>query len=132
MARDPGRQRGAGAAGFVLAVFGFFFGLLGIVMGILPLGTLAVMPAAVALLCGLALYVLAGKSGKRKTTAGLLIAVAVLGLVLSIATGFFGERKVAEDIEFERKIERSVEEALGDLEELFGDEEPEKPGKKED
>ncbi|WP_378173109.1 hypothetical protein [Aquimarina sp. SS2-1] len=91
---------------------------LGIIMAILPFGTLGVLPGIVALLSGFAAYYISKKKQKPQKLPLLFLTIGVLVIVASGSKTLWVKDVVAVDTEFQEKEEQSKEEAIEELKEI--------------
>ena len=104
-----------------LSIIGLIFGILGLALSFLPLGTIDIIPAAIGLLFGLIAYLLSKSTGVRRKLVFSVIIISLAAILISVFTVLFMENQVAEDLKFEEKLEQSVEDASDDLEEALED-----------
>ena len=111
----------------LLAIIGLIAAILGLILCFLPLGTIDLVPAIIGLFFGLIAYFLARKANTRTKLSLAVIIIAGLAILISLGTELFFENKVAEDTNFDQKIEQSADDAASDLDDAFGDEEEIEP-----
>jgi len=99
----------------IIAVLGI---LITIAFTITPVGMLTVAPALITIICGLILLKMYKQDGNSTTFPKVLIGLAILGAVTSSARSLFTTDKIATDVQFEERKEKSKEEAVEELEEL--------------
>ncbi|RTY91328.1 hypothetical protein [Flavobacterium sp. GT3R68] len=99
-------------------VLASFFTVLGIIFTILPLGTIALIPIALALL--FALLVLIKSEATQKKFPIMLLILSALTLFIVIGREAFVKDEVIVDTQFDQKKIESKTEAKKDLEELEG------------
>jgi len=104
-----------------ISILGLLFGIVGLVMSFLPLGTIDLIPSICGLFIGGVIFLLTKKSRIRRKLVLSVIFISFLAILISLFTVLFMENKVAEDLKFEEKQEQSVEEASEDLEEALED-----------
>jgi len=92
------------------------FTLLSVVFSVLPLGTIAVPPIAIALL--LSFLALQKSDADSKKLPKILLLIAAICLVAVIGKQLLVKEEVAKDAQFEQTIEKSKEEDKKELEEL--------------
>ena len=101
----------------VYNILAVLFLLISIVFAVLPMGTLAVLPVALALIfSGLAFFI---SEADAKKFPKILLILSVILLVVVLAKAMMPD-EVATDTEFEQKKIESKNEDLKDLEELEG------------
>lgn len=105
----------------ILAIAGLIFGIIGLILSFLPLGTVDLMPAFIGLILGFIAYLLSRKSHIRRNLILFTLAVSVLAILISLFSAIFLKPEVAQDTQFEEKIEQSAEESTEDLEEALED-----------
>lgn len=104
-----------------LIIVGLIFGVIGLILCFFPLGTIDIVPASIGFAFGLIAFLIARKTGyKRKLILSVLV-ISVLAIIISLFSEIFIENKVAEDQEFEEKIEQSEQDSVDDLEEALED-----------
>ncbi|AXT50053.1 hypothetical protein D1818_04110 [Aquimarina sp. BL5] len=91
---------------------------LGIIMAILPFGTIGVLPGIVAIISGFGAYFLSKKQLKPQKLSLLFLTIGVLVIVASGSKSFWVKDEVAVDEEFQQKEEQSKEEAIEELKEI--------------
>lgn len=104
-----------------LSIIGLLFGIIGLILSFLPLGTIDLVPAIIGLIFGVIIYFLTKETKVRRKLVLSVIIISSLAIIISVFTVLFMENKVAEDVQFEEKMEQSVEEASDDLEEALED-----------
>lgn len=105
----------------ILAIIGLIFGLIGLILSFLPLGTINIVPAAIGLLFAIIAYLISRKNPVRRKLIISGIVISSLAILISIFSQIFIKNKVAEDAKFEKKIEQSAKESTNDLEEALND-----------
>lgn len=94
---------------------------LGIIMTILPFGTIGILPGIVALVAGLGAFYISKKQLKPRKLSLLFAIIGVLVLLGSGSKSLWVKDEIAVDKEFEKKEEKSKEEAIEDLKEIEND-----------
>ncbi|MHA7058908.1 hypothetical protein ACWGOQ_0016910 [Aquimarina sp. M1] len=102
----------------VLLSIAAFAAFLGIIMAILPFGTLGVLPGIVALISGFGAYYMSKKKQKPQKLSLLFLTIGVLVIVASGSKSLWVTDEVAIDKEFQEKEEQSKEEAIEELKEI--------------
>ncbi|AXT54857.1 hypothetical protein J8L88_17840 [Aquimarina sp. MMG015] len=92
--------------------------LLGIIMAILPFGTIGVLPGIVSLLAGIGAFYISKKKQKPQKLSLLFLTIGVLVIVASGSKSLWVKDEIAVDEEFEQKEEQSKEEAIEELKEI--------------
>ncbi|MBQ4821950.1 hypothetical protein [Aquimarina sp. MMG016] len=92
--------------------------LLGLIMTILPFGTLGILPGIIALLTGLGAFYISKKQQKPKKLSLLFVVIGVLVILGSGTKSLWVKDEVAVDQEFEQKEEKIKEEAIEELKEI--------------
>ncbi len=95
--------------------------VLGIIMAILPFGSIGVLPGIVALITGLITYFISKKNQKPKKLSILFTIIGVLVVIASGTKSFWVKDEIAIDQEFNQKEENSKEEAIEELKEIEND-----------
>ncbi len=103
-------------------IIGFLAALLGLIMTVLPFGSLAFLPIALALVAGIIGFRMSGDQGGGKTAFKVLLILAVTALLLGIYRTAFDKNVVAEDETIIQQEEESLEDARKELEDLEIDE----------
>lgn len=106
----------------LLAISGFVFGVIAVVIAVTPLYNLSIIPCILAIIClGLLWYVSKKKQQPSKFIQyiGILVIVAIS---MSIYKTMFNENEVKNVEELEQKEEDSVEDSIEILEDLEIDE----------
>ncbi|WP_299220432.1 hypothetical protein [uncultured Aquimarina sp.] len=91
---------------------------LGIIMAILPFGTIGILPGIVALISGFGAYFISKKQLKPQKLSLLFLTIGVLVIVASGSKSLWVKDEVAVDEEFQQKEEQSKEEAIEELKEI--------------
>ncbi|MGY3795370.1 hypothetical protein [uncultured Aquimarina sp.] len=91
---------------------------LGIIMAILPFGTIGVLPGVVALIAGFGAYYFSKKNDKPQKLSILFLTIGILVAIASGSKSFWVKDEVAVDTEFQQKEEQSKEEAIEELKEI--------------
>lgn len=99
-----------------LIYFASFFAVLGIVFTILPLGTIALLPVAIALI--LAFLSFKFSVSKHKKISGVVLIISALTLLVVVGKEVFVKDEVVLDKQFEEKKIESKQEDIKDLEGL--------------
>ncbi|KAA1246116.1 hypothetical protein [Aquimarina sp. RZ0] len=92
--------------------------VLGIIMAILPFGTIGILPGVIALITGLGAYFLSKKQQKPQKLSVLFLVIGVLVMISSGSKSLWVKDEIAEDKEFQQKEENSKEEAIKELKEI--------------
>ncbi len=98
-----------------LVVLAFIFVILGIVFAILPMGTLGILPTALAIIFAAIAFI--KSDTEQKNVPKWLLIVAGLTLVIIVIRSMIPD-EVQQDAQFEQKKIESKQEDLKDLEEL--------------
>jgi len=99
----------------IIAVLGI---IITIAFTIFPIGNLTIFPALITVLCGIILLKLYKKEGNNTIFPKIIIGLAVVGALVSIGRSALTSDKVAPDVQFEERQEKSNQEAVDDLEGL--------------
>ncbi|MEL4309058.1 hypothetical protein [Joostella sp. CR20] len=91
--------------------------IIAIAFVILPLGTIAYIPSIIALILAFLLKFKFSDKSQQKLPSALAV-LAVLLTITTLAKNNFTEEKVAEDTQYEERIEEAEEENLEELEEI--------------
>ncbi len=102
-----------------LGSIGFIAGILGLILSFLPLGYIPVIPAIIGLLLGGAGWYLTLKAESKSKLVKITTIISAIAVVVAVGTEMTSSNEVAEDKQFEKKIEASKEEAKKDLEEAL-------------
>ena len=98
----------------IAAIAAFF----GVIMTILPFGTIGILPGIVALATGLTSFYISKKQLKPKKLSLLFAIIGVLVILGSGSKSLWVKDEIAVDKEFLQKEEQSKEEAIDDLKEI--------------
>ena len=99
----------------IIAVLGI---LITIALTIMPIGMLTAIPALITIICGIILLKLYQKEGSNTMFPKIIIGLAIVGALVSIGRATLTSDKVATDVQFEERQEKSNQEAVDDLEGL--------------
>jgi len=102
----------------LLVVLTLVAAIVSVILSILPISSLAFIPAIIALILGFSAYYFSKKNGKSIHTIKLALILTILSLCLTIYKSVFNESKVGNTEELEQKELKSEEEAIEELEEL--------------
>ena len=91
---------------------------LGIIMAILPFGTIAILPGVITILTGFGAYYVSKKRQKPLKLSLLFLIIGILVIIASGTKSLWVEDKIADDTEFQQKEEHSKEDAIEELEEI--------------
>lgn len=100
----------------ILIYFAAFFAVLGIAFTILPLGTIALLPVALALVFAFLSFKFS--DSKRRTFSGVVLIVAAFTLLVIVGKEVFVKDEVVLDKQFEQEKIESKQEDIKDLEGL--------------
>ena len=103
---------------FLLISIAAIAAFLGIIMAILPFGTIGVLPGIVAIIGGFGAYYVSKKQQSPHKLSILFLSIGVLVVITSGTKSIWVEDKIADDTEFQLKEEQSKEEAIEELEEI--------------
>jgi len=84
----------------------------------MPIGILTVIPALITIFCGLILLKLYKNEGSNTMFPKVIIGLAIVGAIVSIGRSALTSDKVAPDVQFEERQEKSNQEAVDELEDL--------------
>ena len=104
-----------------VAILGLVFGILGLVLAFLPLGSISVLPGGIGLLLGVLAYFIAKNVEMKKTIIYIVLIISLVGILISGFKIVFVEEEVAVDTEFIEKNEQSLDDAKDVLDELEGE-----------
>lgn len=99
-----------------LIYFASFFAVLGIVFTILPLGTIALLPIAIALIFAFLSFKFS--ASKRKKISDIVLIISALTLLVVVGKEVFVKDEVVLDKQFEQEKIESKQEDIKDLEGL--------------
>jgi len=99
----------------IIAVLGI---IITIAFTIFPIGNLTIFPAIITILCGIILYKIYDKEGNNTIFPKIIIGIAILGALISSGRALLTTDKIAEDLRFEQRQEKSNQEAVDELEGL--------------
>jgi len=99
----------------IIAVLGI---IITIAFTIFPIGNLTIFPAIITILCGIILYKIYDKEGNNTIFPKIIIGIAILGALISSGRALLTTDKIAEDLKFEQRQEKSNQEAVDELEGL--------------
>ncbi len=91
---------------------------IGIIMAILPLGTIGILPGGIAAIVGLAAYGISKKQEKPTKVALLFVVIGILVVITSGSKSIWSKDEIADDQELVQKEEESKKEAIEDLKEI--------------
>ncbi|WP_299251836.1 hypothetical protein [uncultured Aquimarina sp.] len=91
---------------------------LGIIMAILPFGSIGILPGIIALIAGFGAYFVSKKQLKPQKLSLLFLTIGLLVIVASGSKSLWVKDEVAVDQEFQQKEEQSKEEAIEELKEI--------------
>jgi len=95
--------------------------VLGIIMAILPFGSIGVLPGLVAFIAGLIAYFFSKKNIKPKKLSILFSIIGLLVVIVSSTKSLWIKDEIAIDKEFDKKEEISKKEAIKELKEMEND-----------
>ncbi|WP_197276115.1 FUSC family protein [Mangrovimonas sp. TPBH4] len=107
----------------VLIVLGFITSLLAVILALTPLSNLAFIPAILAFLLGLSIFVVSKKQNKSKKVLQYIFLLTIITLGLSIYKSVFHTIEVGNTEELQERAKESEENSKEILEELDIDEE---------
>jgi len=99
----------------IIAILGI---IITIAFTIFPIGNLTIFPALITILCGVILLKLYKKECSNTMFPKVIIGLAVVGALISSSRALLTSDKIAEDINFEQRQEKSSQESVQDLEGL--------------
>lgn len=105
----------------LLLILATLSALLGLIMTILPFGTIGVLPGIVCLLLAVGAYFLSKKQQKSLKIPMLFAVIGILVIIGSGTKSLWVKDEVAIDQEFEEKEEAIKNEAIEELKELESD-----------
>lgn len=91
---------------------------LGLILSILPFGTIALIPTILAFILGFIAFKMAQKEGANTKLVKVVFLITIIALVLSIYRSVFETNVVENDIETIEKEKQSEEDAIEELEGL--------------
>ena len=100
----------------IITVLAVVSALLGLVLSILPFGTIALIPIGAAFILGYIAFKMAQKEGMNTKFVKVIFLITIVALALSVYRSVFDENIVEEDIETIEKEQQSEEEAIEELE----------------
>lgn len=103
----------------IFAILSMFFGIIGFVLSFLPLGLISVLPAIIGLFFWFIAYLIMKKSVEKRKIVLVAVTISVLAILISLFSEIFIKDKVAEDLNFNEKIEQSEIEAIDDIEDAL-------------
>ena len=92
--------------------------ILGLILSILPFGSIALIPIITAFILGFIAFKMAQKEGANTKFVKVIFLITIIALVLSIYRSVFEDNVVENDIETIEKEKQSKEDALEELEGL--------------
>ena len=99
----------------IIAILGL---IITIVFTIAPIGNLIIFPSIITILSGLLLFKIYNKENKNTIIPKIIIGTAILGTLISFGRTLFSTDNVAVDEKFEKRQEKSSNQAIKDLEGL--------------
>ena len=99
----------------IIAILGI---IITIAFTIFPIGNLTVFPAIITIVCGIVLYKIYQNENSNLLFPKVIIGLAILGALVSSSRALLITDKIAEDINFEQRQEKSNQESVQDLEDL--------------
>lgn len=93
-----------------------------IILSVLPLSNLAIIPSAIALICGLVAFYISKKSGEVKKIIQFTFLLTIIAIGITTYKSLFNTTKVINTKSLEEKEAKSQKEAIEELEELDIDE----------
>ncbi len=103
-------------------VLGLLGGIIGLVLSVLPFGSIAFIPVAAGLIFGILAWKADKKLGRSTGLAKFILILGIAGLGLSLYRVAFDKNIVEEDQEIIRNEEESLEDAKKELEDIEIDE----------
>jgi len=91
---------------------------LGIIMAILPFGTLGILPGILAIVTGFGAYYVSKKQQKPRKLSLLFLTIGILTTIGSGSKSLWVKDEIAVDTEFQEKEEQIKEEAIEELKEI--------------
>lgn len=102
----------------ILIILGILSALIGLAMTILPLGSLAFLPLALAFVLGFIAFKLSQKESKSSGMVKLIFAITIIGLGMAVYRTVFETNQVADETENIEQEEQSLEDAREELEDI--------------
>ena len=106
----------------LFTILGVISALIGLVMSILPFGSLALIPIVAGFIFGVLAFKFAKKENKGTSIIKITFLIIIAGLALTVYRAIFDENIVEDDIETIEKEKASEEEAIKELESIDIDE----------
>lgn len=99
-------------------ILGLISAILAVVLSVLPLSTLAFIPAIAALVFGLIAFLMARQQQEPRKSIQLIFILTIIALSLATYKSIFNESEVGNTEELQETEQKSEEEAIEELEEL--------------
>ena len=106
----------------VLIILGFITAIIATILAVTPLSNLSIIPAVVALLCGLGLLYLSKRQNKKTKTIQYIFILIIIALGLTLYKGIFNTPELGDTEQLEQREEENLEDSKEILEGLDIDE----------
>ncbi len=106
----------------VFTILAILASVLAIILSVLPASNLAIIPAIIALICGLVAFYLSKRTGEIKKIIQFTFFLTIIALGITTYKSIFNTVEVANTEDLEKKEAKSEEEAIEELNELDMDE----------
>ncbi|MGG5488027.1 FUSC family protein [Gaetbulibacter sp. PBL-D1] len=101
-----------------LVILGFIAAILAVVLAVTPLSNIALIPAIVALILGLAIFYLSKKQNQSKKVVQYIFILTIVSIGITTYKSVFNEVEVGDTEELQERADESVEDSKEILEDL--------------
>ncbi len=101
-----------------LVILGFIAAILAVVLAVTPLSNIALIPAIVAFILGLAIFYLSKKQNQSKKVVQYIFILTIVSIGITTYKSVFNEVEVGDTEELQERADESVEDSKEILEEL--------------
>ncbi|MEY8870229.1 FUSC family protein [Meridianimaribacter flavus] len=101
-----------------LVILGFIAAILAVVLAVTPLSNIALIPAIVAFILGLAIFYLSKKQNQSKKVVQYIFILTIVSIGITTYKSVFNEVEVGDTEELQERADESVEDSKEILEDL--------------
>jgi len=101
-----------------LVILGFIAAILAVVLAVTPLSNIALIPAIVAFILGLAIFYLSKKQNQSKKVVQYIFILTIISIGITTYKSVFNEVEVGDTEELQERADESVEDSKEILEDL--------------